>query len=132
MGDYMGGRGSSSGMSKYGKSYGSQYHSLLTVGNIRFVEKSSKQSETLMETMTKGRVYALIDQGKVKSIYYFDKHNKRSKQIDMTNHHGKSPHVHHGYEHNEYSSGNEPVGLTLKERAMVDRVLKMWENNKRK
>ena len=128
----MGGRGSSSGVSKYGNTYGSQYHSLLTVGNLKLVEKNNKQAETLMETMTRGRVYVLVDKGKVKSIYYFDKHNKRSKQIDMADHYGKSPHVHHGFEHNEYSPNNGPVGLTPKEKKMVDRVLKLWENNKRK
>ena len=128
----MGGRGASSGVSKYGNPYGSQYHSLLTAGNIKFVEKNSKSSETLMETMTKGRVYVLVSNDKVKSIVYFDKENKRNKQIDFAEHNGKSPHVHHGYLHDEYSASGDATRLTPKEKQMVENVRKIWENHKHK
>lgn len=56
----MGGRGASSGISVKGKKYGSQYRTLLTVGNVKFIKKNDRQSEPLMETMTKGRVYATV------------------------------------------------------------------------
>ena len=57
----LGGRGASSGWSvdKNGNPknpYGSQYHALLTVGIIKFVSKNGRNSETLMETMARGRV----------------------------------------------------------------------------
>lgn len=129
----MGGRGASSGISKKGNPYGSQYRTLLTSGNIKFVEKTSPQSETLMETMTSGRVYAVIDgQKRVKSIVYFDSDNKRSKQIDLDERHGGNSHVHHGYLHNEESPNGKPTGLSTKEKAMVDRVVGAWENHRRK
>ncbi|MBR2836464.1 MAG: hypothetical protein IKE43_12255 [Coriobacteriales bacterium] len=130
MGGYMGGRGSSSGMSKYGNPYGSQYHSLLTVGNIKFVEKNSKQSETLMETMTKGRVYVRVDEsGKLREIVYFDNNNKRVKQIDLAHlHDGINPHTHHGYEHNENDSAKGYSNLTTEEKKMVERVRNIWDN----
>ena len=132
-GDAMGGRGASSGISKYGNAYGTQYRSLLTVGNVKYVRKTSKSAETLMETMTAGRVYALVDaKDAVKSIIYFDKDNKRSRQIDIDDRHGGTAHVHHGYLHNENSPNGKPTALTTKERAMVDRVLEDWENAKRK
>lgn len=124
----MGGRGASSGISKQGNPYGSQYHALLTVGNIKFVSKNTRQSEPLMETMTQGRVYAHVEGGELKSIVYFDTENKRSKQIDFGHMHlGVSPHVHEGYLHEDYRKN-----LTTKERNMVDRVLKAMENNKDK
>ena len=68
----MGGRGASSGTSKAGNPYGSQYHAVMTVGNVKFVSKNTRQSEPLMETMTKGRVYAHVEGDDVKSIVYFD------------------------------------------------------------
>lgn len=126
----MGGRGASSGVSKLGNAYGSQYHALLTVGNVEYVEKNSKSSETLMETMTRGRVYAVVDRGEVKSIVYFDNENKRSKQIDLADHLGLSPHTHVGYLHNENSPNGTPIRLSTEERAMVDRVLSDWEKYK--
>ena len=37
----MGGRGSSTGVSDHGIPYGREYHSLLTVGNIKFYYSSN-------------------------------------------------------------------------------------------
>ena len=113
------------------RKYGSQYHSLLTVGNIKFVKKNNGAEETLMETMTRGRVYATVGHGeKIQSIVYFDNENKRSKQIDIQHVHKNPssgekliPHVHHGYEHNEHDGKSGAAHLTKQEKAMVDRVL---------
>ena len=123
----MGGRGASRGISKFGNPYGSQYHALLTVGNIKFVSKNVRQSEPLMETMTRGRVYAHVEGDDLKSIVYFDNDGRRSKQIDMDHAHlGVAPHAHDGYYHSEFRKN-----LTTEERAMVDRVVDSWEEYKR-
>lgn len=131
----MGGRGASSGTSHYERKdgtivenpYGSQYHSVMTAGNIKFVSKKSRQSEPLMETMTKGRVYARVEGDDIKSIVYFDPKGKRSKQIDLDHEHEKKrPHTHHGYEFKK--GAHDASALTTKERAMVERVVNLWEN----
>lgn len=128
----MGGRGASSGISKAGNKYGSQYHSLFTVGNVKFVSKNSRDSETLMETMTRGRVYAHVEGDKIKSIVYFDNENKRSKQIDLDHAHaGTVPHAHRGYFHNEGNPVKKFSNLSPDEKEMVDRVTKLWENSRR-
>lgn len=128
----MGGRGASSGMSKWkareGSPYGSQYRSLLTVGNVKFVEPRVAKPEPLMETMTKGRIYALVSHDRVKSIIFFDDDGKRSKQIDLTPHKGLVPHAHHGYEHDEFSKDGQPTSLTAEENRIVASVLKAWDN----
>ncbi len=130
----MGGRGASSGTSKFGNPYGSQYRTLYQSGNIKFVEKTSPQAETLMETMTDGRVYARVDSGgAIREIVYFDRERKRNKQIDLSHKHGGiSPHVHHGYEHNEGDSAKGYANLTTRERSMVERVARIWDNFKGK
>lgn len=123
----MGGRGASSGTSAKGNGYGSQYRTIAKRGNVKFVEKASKGSETLMETRTRGRVYAQVDRGEVKSLTFFDASGKRKKQVDLTHSHGGAmPHTHHGYLHNEADSPKGAARLTPKERAMVDRVLSEW------
>ena len=128
----MGGRGASSGISKFGKRYGSQYHSLLTVGNIKFVEKNGRGSETLMETMTPGRVYVHVESGELRSIVYFDRNNKRSKQIDLDHvHRGEKPHTHHGYFHNENDSKKGAARITPEEARMVESVRRIWEDKQR-
>lgn len=126
----MGGRGASSGMSEKGNPYGSQYHALYQSGNIKFVSKNARESESLMETMTAGRVYAVIGGDEVTSIIYFDKNNKRAKEIDLTppEHNGLLPHTHRGYYHQEYDKGEKRLNLTRKEAKMVERVLRTWDN----
>jgi hypothetical protein len=108
----MGGRGASSGISKYGNPYGSQYYSLGVVGNNKFVEKNNNSPKMLQESMIKNRVYALVDQREEKSIIYIGNDNKRYKQIDLDHRDGGViPHVHHGYFHNENDSKKDMQNL---------------------
>lgn len=124
----MGGRGASSGTSNKGNPYGSQYRTVFTVGNVKFVSKNNRNSETLMETRTRGRVYAHIEGDDLKSIIYFDNNGKRSRQIDMDHAHlGASPHAHDGYFHSDFRKT-----LTSQERAMVDGVVGAWEDYKQR
>ena len=130
----MGGRGAASGMSidKYGKPknpYGSEFRVIYQAGNIKFVVSNSGSAKTPMETMTNGRVYATVnDKNEVKAITYYDKNNKRFKQIDVTGRlhtidgSAAIPHTHLGYVHEERGTRN----LTTKEKKMVERVLKTW------
>lgn len=132
----MGGRGASSGISDKGKIYGSEYHSLFTSGNIKFIKPNEETSLTApMETMTKNRVYVTVTKDsngndRPKYITYYDKTNKRYKQIDLTGkiHYKKNgeslplPHTHLGYEHSENGSRKTDV----KEKRMVARVNLLW------
>lgn len=129
----MGGRGASSGLSSRGNEYGTQYKEYFTSGNVKFVSKIDRNSETLMETMTSGRVYAIIGGESVKEITYFDSKGKRVKSINLGHKHkGLDNHVHHGYLHNENDGLKGAARLTPKEIVMVDKVLKDWENYKKR
>lgn len=99
---------------------------------------SSKQTDCgnitpPFETMTKGRVYATVsNQYKLKPIVFFDKQNKRYKQVDVDHTHKingewTQPHTHKGYEHNEM--GNRQ--LTDKEHSYVNELLKKWETKRK-
>ncbi len=139
----MGGNGTSSGTSKLGRKYGTEYRAVkdrdgkpLVVGNIKFVQKTGNDSETLIETMTHGRVYVEVGSGnRPMRIVYFDNDNKRVKQIDLQHPHKMGdgtklkPHTHHGYLHNENDSKKSGAShLTMEEKAMVDRVMAIWKN----
>lgn len=129
----MGGRGASSGISDSGKIYGTEFKSLLSISNIKFVQyNDAKSAKTPMETMTSGRIYVTINtEGNIKAITYYDKHNKRYKQIDVTGRKhaidGKPeiPHSHMGYVHDEHGTRLP----TQKEKKMIDRVTKIWDNH---
>ena len=128
----MGGRGAASGMSvdKHGKpknKYGSQYHKVLEIGNIKFVEKNNRDSETLLETRTRGRVYVTVGGKDLLQVVYCDAENKRSKTIDLDHpHRGMKYHTHHGYYHNEQDGPKGATNLTPKEKRMVAWIQKMW------
>lgn len=129
----MGGRGSSSGISDKGNHYGSQYRTVLKSGNIKFVEANDRYSESLFETQTKGRVYAVVGGNDILKVIYYDDQKKRTKQIDLNHvHKGMKPHAHHGYNHNENDSIKGASNLTTAEKAMIERVSRIWYNrNKR-
>lgn len=101
-------------------------------GNVKFVRyNDSTSAKTPQETMTRGRVYATVnDKNKVVSITYYDNENKRRKQIDLEKaHKGMLSHTHHGYEHNEGDSSNGAAKPTTEEKRMIERVRKIWYNN---
>ena len=137
----MGGRGASSGRSKGTKSnpegnpYGSQYHKIFQSGNIKFVAANEGATEQLLETMTRGRVYVLVDEEnkKLKNIRYFDNNLKKTKRIDLDHvHKGLKKHVEHGYFNNEVDIDNgvkrEATKPTPEEKRMVARVKALWDN----
>lgn len=128
----MGGRGSSTGVSTNGKVYGTEYKSLLTSGNVKFVVRLDNSASAPMETMTRNRVYVTLSpQGEPKTISYYDGDNKRKKQIDLDKpHRGVLPHTHHGYNHSENDGTKGYGNLTTKERAMVERIYRIWEEKK--
>lgn len=126
----MGGRGASSGISDKGNPYGSQYKTVLEHENIKFVRANARNSESLFETQTEGRIYVTVGGNDLLRITYFDENNKRSKQIDLDHlHKGTKPHVHHGYNHNENDGAKGATGLLPKEKKMVERVQKIWYNH---
>lgn len=127
-GNKMGGRGASSGTSVKGNPYGSQYHMLLQVDNIKFVTKNTRQSEDLLETMTSGRVYATVGGDELIRITFFDENNKRNRVIEKDKKTGKW-HVHEGYFHTE-NSENHWDELTDADRAILDKILTEWDNHK--
>ena len=132
----MGGRGASSGMSDKGHEYGTDYKTVLIDGNIKFITQNRPDAETLMETMTRGRVYVLVNKdNNLRNITYFNNELGRNKVIDLRHSHkGMKPHTHHGYIHNENDSSKGASNLTTEERAMVDKVTQLWYkyNNKKK
>ena len=132
----MGGRGASSGRSKKGKKYGTEYTTLHTDGNIKFVSYNGGNAKAPMETMTKGRIYGTVNkQGVLKSLTFHDSVNKRNKQIDLegvphrVNGVLTLPHVHYGYNHDEHG-GTHALGS--KDIKIVEKAVNSWYNRNKK
>lgn len=124
----MGGRGASSGISDKGKKYGTEYRTIRTVGNIKFITQNNSGSVSApLETRTRGRIYATVDKAdRINTISYYDTEGKRTKSINLLHGHKniKGPHTHVGYYHAEYGTRR----VNDKERKLIDRVLKAWDN----
>ena len=89
-----------------------------------------------METMTKGRIYGSVNnQGVLKSLTFFDSVNKRNKQIDLEGVPHKVngvltlPHVHYGYNHEEYRGTQ---ALSSKDIKIVEKAVNSWYNRNKK
>lgn len=123
----MGGRGASSGISVKGKKYGTEYQTVLSAGNIKFIRQTDNASvKAPMETMSRGRIYVtLAKSGDLAHITYYDRKFKRMAQIDLIKpHRGLLPHLHQGYEHAEYGTRS----LTKREHKIVEKVRNIWDN----
>ena len=127
----MGGRGASSGISidKHGNpknKYGSQYHTVLENGNIKFVTKNTRDSETLMETRTLDRIYVEVGGKDLLRIVFFDKDNKRNHVIERDKRTNEW-HTHNGYNHSEYGTAqHEP--LSDSDKRILAMVKTLWYN----
>ena len=74
------------------------------------------------------KIFSFDDAGNPKYISYYDKENKRKKQIDLDKPHmGVSPHTHHGYNHRENDSPKGFANLDVKERNMGERINTIWK-----
>lgn len=124
----MGGRGASSGISVSGKPYRSEFRTLLKAGNVKFVKQNAAlNAKDPLETMTKGRVYATInDEGKINAISYYGADGKRVKTINLLHSHEqfKGVHTHIGYYHDEGGTR----ALTADEKKLVAFAKKSWYN----
>lgn len=125
----MDGRGASSGFSfdKNGNpknKYGSQYHTVLESGDIKFVTKNTRESETLMETMTADRMYVEVGGNDLLRIVFFDKDNRRNYVIERDER-SNEWHVHNGYLHAEKGvSRHEP--LSDDDKKTLAEVKNLW------
>lgn len=125
----MGSRGASSGISDKGNKYGSQYETIHEEGNIKFIKKKTRQSEDLLETMTRGRVYVTVGGDQLMTITYFDENNKRSKVLHLDHaHDGVQPHEHDGYYPIIVNGKKQYRKPNVEEQAMIDRVTEIWNN----
>lgn len=141
----MGGRGAASPSGRYGKKnekiYGSEYHTVLEIGNIKFIKRNSGASSAPLETQINperkpnGRIYVNVsNDDKIRYISFYDQNGKKEKQWDVNDHehrrgninYGRN-HVHYGYEHNEKGDGV----LTPEERRKAAEIFSLWRKFQR-
>jgi hypothetical protein len=126
----MGGRGAASGVSDKGFQYGTEFRTLMSVDNIKFVQYLLKQEARIPEeTMSSGRnrVYVIVNQQNVlKSITFYNKEGILRRQIDLDHAHDKE--IPHAHAVKISTDTRKHVPLTKSDKAYIEKVRRIWEN----
>lgn len=97
---------------------GQKYHSIGEVDGIKVLIEDAKNVKAPEFSHTANRVYAIIKDGQLKHLSFYDENHNQVRVIDFQHeHHGLKPHVHLNLNHND--KGIKP---TPQEMAVVDKV----------
>lgn len=109
---------------------GRQWKTVKRDGNVHFIEKlnSKKPASMPMHTHTKTKVYASVENGKLKSISVMNpKTGKKVMEIHLSHkHNGHIPHVHHG----NGKDRTEGVAITKSQLKFIEKLTRQAENGK--
>lgn len=108
----MGGRGAFINVENKDFRFVDNGQTFITIGEIDDIQIISRmkpyQSKAPEYSHTKSRIYAVVKNGIIKNIVYYDSDHKQQRCVDFTHKHGKNrvmPHVHFYLEHNDFEDG---------------------------
>ena len=92
---------------------GQHYKSLGTLKgnpNVKIIVQDSNNVVAPVFSHTEGRIYAVVKNGVLKHLAYYDKEHKQAVSIDFLHeHHGVKPHRHEYMNHDKNSEGHPPT-----------------------
>lgn len=81
---------------------GQKYHSLGEVDGVKVLVEDAKNVKAPEYSHTENRIYAIIKDGELKHISYYDENHNQVKVVDYQHeHYGMKPHVHLNLNHND-------------------------------
>lgn len=103
---------------------GQQYQSIGMSGEVKVLIQTKGGVNAPEFSHTPNRVYAVIQDGKLKHIAYYDDKHKQAVSIDLLHEHkGVKPHRHEYMSHNKNDPG---IPLTPAEMALIRRIKKEY------
>lgn len=107
------------------KEGGQHYKSIGTLRgdiNVKVIIQDSKSVKAPEFSHTPGRIYAVVKEGQLKHLVYYDENHMQSVNIDLAHpHKGVQPHRHEYLSHNKNDSGIPP---TAAEEALIKKIKK--------
>lgn len=101
---------------------GQQYQTIGISGEVQVLVQTSGSVKAPEYSHTANRVYAIIQDGKLKHISYYDTEHKQAVSIDLQHaHKGVQPHRHEYLRHSKNDPGIPP---TAAEEALIRRIRK--------
>ena len=103
---------------------GQQYQSIGMSGEVKVLIQTKGGVKAPEFSHTPNRVYAIVQDGKLKHIAYYDDKHKQAVSIDLLHEHkGVKPHRHEYMSHNKNDPGIPP---TPAEMALIRRIKKEY------
>lgn len=103
---------------------GQQYQSIGMSGEVKVLIQTKGGVKAPEFSHTPNRVYAVVQDGKLKHIAYYDDKHKQAVSIDLLHEHkGVKPHRHEYMSHNKNDPGIPP---TPAEMALIRRIKKEY------
>lgn len=103
---------------------GQQYQSIGMSGEVKVLIQTKGGVKAPEFSHTPNRVYAVVQDGKLKHIAYYDDKHKQAVSIDSLHEHkGVKPHRHEYMSHNKNDPG---IPLTPAEMALIRRIKKEY------
>ena len=97
---------------------GQHYMSLGTLSsdpNVKILIQDSNNVKAPEFSHTPGRIYAIVKEGQLKHLAYYDDEHKQSVSIDFAHeHNGVKPHRHVYLSHNKKDPGIPPTASEMK------------------
>ena len=107
------------------KDGGQNYFSLGTLSgdpNVKILIQDKGSVKAPEYSHTKGRVYAIVQGGKLKHLTYYDDEHKQHISVDLLHpHKGVQPHIHIDLNHTPDSPGISP---TAEQMALIEKIKK--------
>lgn len=92
--------------------------------NVKIIVQDSNAVKAPEFSHTAGRIYAVVKDGELKHLAYYDENHKQAVSIDLAHDHkGVQPHRHVYLSHNKSDPGVPP---TTKETALIQRIKKEY------
>ncbi|MCD7884547.1 MAG: hypothetical protein LUI87_12705 [Lachnospiraceae bacterium] len=105
------------------KEGGQHYYSLGTLSNdsnVKVIVQDSKSVKAPEFSHTPGRIYAVVKDGSLKHLAYYDEEHKQAVSIDFAHEHkGVKPHRHVYLIHNKNDPGVPP---TKEEQELIQKI----------
>jgi len=101
---------------------GQTYQSVGEVDGIKVLVKTSGSVKAPEYSHTANRVYAIVQNGALKHLTFYDENHKQSVSIDLGHsHYGLQPHKHLYLDH-----GDTGIPLSQSEQDMVDKIRRRY------
>lgn len=95
---------------------------LSTDSNIKVLVQKTGAVKAPEYSHTADRVYAVVQNGMLKHVSFYDEHHNQTKSIDLLHEHGKDrvkPHIHYNLDHSD-----DGISISDSDRALIYRIKK--------